>query len=197
MRAWLVLLLLTALPARADLAAVQARLAEAPVLSGDFTQRKTLTGLPIPLISTGRFLYWRGHGLHWALQEPVAASIRITPEALVQQEDGRVTLRVDAAEQPGFAIIAGLFFSLFELDLARLGETFAVETQQGADGWQLRLRPHEAQVAETVSEIIVSGDTELRNLHFTAPNGDVTDIALSQLTPARQPPPDHPLRRAP
>jgi hypothetical protein len=48
---------------------------------GPFIQEKHLRALPQPLLSKGRFVLARDHGLLWLLDTPLQQDYRITPRA--------------------------------------------------------------------------------------------------------------------
>ena len=49
------------------------------MLQGRFTQERTLTGIPRPLRTEGRFLLVPGTGLIWRAEKPFATVTVITP----------------------------------------------------------------------------------------------------------------------
>ncbi|MBP6853427.1 MAG: hypothetical protein KA164_17645, partial [Rhodoferax sp.] len=80
--------------------AVRARLADAPVLRGEFEQRKSVRGFRNPLVSRGDFMVARGRGVIWRTREPFASSLALTRDRLVaRSSDGTVSRTIDAREE--------------------------------------------------------------------------------------------------
>ncbi|MBZ8143313.1 lipoprotein carrier protein LolA, partial [Rubrivivax gelatinosus] len=95
-------LVLRAEPVPAIVQQVRQRLAEAPVVRGEFEQRKTVKGFRNPLLSRGDFLVARERGVFWHTREPFASTLVLTRERLLARgADGSVSTRLDAREEPG------------------------------------------------------------------------------------------------
>ena len=206
MRFWLTLMLglaASVAQAAAPLPALEAKQVEtllapdaragldAAVLTGQFTQAKHLAGLPQPLRSSGRFLYAKGIGIEWQVQQPFASRFVLTREALVEDSGGRVR-RSEAAKQPGFSAVSRLLLALFSLDVAALDEEFRFSGARDAKGWQLELTPRHAALASVFATARLEGARRLDRLTLTDARGDATEIAFTQqaaqdaLTPEQQ-----------
>ena len=176
---------LAARPASAQASAlaeqVRRRLVEAPVLRGEFEQRRTLTGFRNPLVSRGDYVVARARGVAWRTREPFASTLVLTRErALSRQPDGRVDTLTDAREQPVLRLVNRMLFALMAADLAVLQEGFRVEGQVGATGWRLALAPRDAPLSQWVSRIDLEGDRHVDSVHLAEPQGDATEIRLSR-----------------
>src|SRR5262245_52598561 len=97
----------------AVLAQVRDRLADTPVLRGEFEQRKTIKGFKNPLVSRGDFIVAKARGVVWRTQQPFASTLVLTRDRLLaRQADGSVTNRMDAAQEPGLRAINETLFAL-------------------------------------------------------------------------------------
>ena len=176
---------LAARPASAQASAlaeqVRRRLVEAPVLRGEFEQRRTLTGFRNPLVSRGDYVVARARGVAWRTREPFASTLVLTRErALSRQPDGRVDTLTDAREQPVLRLVNRMLFALMAADLAVLQEGFRDEGLVGATGWRLTLAPRDAPLSQWVSRIDLEGDRHVDSVRLAEPQGDATEIRLSR-----------------
>jgi hypothetical protein len=164
-------------------AQVRRRLVEAPVLRGEFEQRRTLKGFRNPLLSRGDYLVARARGVVWRTREPFASTLVLTRErALSRQPDGRVDSQMDARELPMLRLVNRMLFALMAADLAVLDEGFIVDGQVGAAGWQLALAPRDASLTQWVSRIELAGEGHVEHVMLLEPQGDATTIRLSRQT---------------
>ncbi len=170
----------------AIVAQVRQRLVEAPVLRGEFEQRKTVKGFKNPLLSRGDFIVARERGVLWHTREPFASTLLLTREKLLSRAaDGSVAMKLDAREEPGLRAINELLFALMAADLPALVQRFRIEGElQGADGWRLQLTPRDAAVAQWVSRIELEGDHHVRGVRLSEAQGDASVIRFSALATA-------------
>ncbi|WP_077034410.1 outer membrane lipoprotein carrier protein LolA [Pelomonas sp. KK5] len=179
--AFLALLLCAFAAPAADLAAaVKQQLVQAPVLRGEFEQRKQVQGFSKPLVSRGRFVVARERGVLWTTLAPFASELRLTRDEIVAtQAGGAVAFRLDAAKEPSVRVINGLMFSLLNGEVNGLMELFKVDGSADAKGWKLVLVPKQAALAKLMSGIELAGDSHVRSIRIDEANGDRTLIAFS------------------
>jgi hypothetical protein len=189
MRRRTALLLATALPGLAWAAStpellkrVQKRLLEAPVLRGEFEQRKSVKGFRNPLVSRGDFLVARERGVVWRTREPFVSSLVLTRDRLLaRQADGSVGTQIDTRDEPGLRAVNQMLFALMAADLGTLAQRFRIEGElQGADGWQLVLVPLDAALAQWVTRIELEGERHVRSVKLQETRGDTTHIRFTQ-----------------
>lgn len=168
-------------------------LAGARTLRGTYTQRKTLQGVPRPLLAGGTFLFVRDHGIAWRTEQPFESELVITATDIVQREGGRVSMRLSAAQQPAVRVIASLFAAVFALDFDALAERFDLYCRKAGAGWELGLRPRVASGA--LKEIVVAGGAHVERVLVVDTNGDRTEIRLRDTVVAAATPPADELRR--
>jgi len=163
------------------LAQVRQRLADAPVLRGEFVQRKQLKGFKNPLVSKGDFLVARDRGVVWRTREPFASALVVTRDRLLsRQADGSVGTQVDAGREPGIRAINEMLFALMSADLAALSQRFRIDGQLvGADGWRLALVPRDPALGQWLSRIELEGDRHVRGVRLQEAQGDLSTITLS------------------
>lgn len=162
-----------------DVAEVRAG-SRADVVRGDFRQEKHLAELDRPLVSSGRFLMARDHGLIWEIERPFESTLIIGRQHMVQRVDGRRTLRLTRAEQPGLRVVAAVLMAIFQADMDRLRDFFDIRTVPGeGEGWHFVMRPTADSVAEFVERLTVHGaDEKVERIEFEEPGGDRSVIRL-------------------
>lgn len=170
-------------------AGVRARLAEAPVLRGEFEQKKTVAGFKKPLVSRGGFLLWREKGVLWDTRTPFPSTLTLTRTSLsAQQGTGGAAYTLDASREPALAAMNELLFALLSGDVATLATRFRVEGELvGKEGWRLVLTPTEAGLSRIFRRIQLEGDRYVRQVQLEESRGDSSVIQFSNL--AQTPPP--------
>jgi hypothetical protein len=184
----LALLAAFALPAAAaDIAAtVRTRLADAPVLRGDFVQTRTLLGFKNPLVSRGDFLLLRSRGVVWRTSAPFASTLIVTRDRLLARgADGKAMTQLDARAEPGLRTVNEVMFALLAGDLAALTRHFRIDGELlDGQGWRLALTPLNAVLAGQYALITLEGDRYVRAVRLDEPGGDQTLIRFAALRAA-------------
>lgn len=172
-----------------DLASdVKARLASPQVLRGQFEQTKVVSGFKKPLLSSGVFLLWRGHGVLWQTRKPFDSTLTIRRDRLLlSQSDGATVYRVDAGREPGLRAVNELLFALFSGDVTSLQKAFRLEGALLPKGeWKLVLLPTESGLSRVFTRVELEGGRYVRQVRLAESNGDTSLIRFDQLaeTPA-------------
>lgn len=155
-------------------------LAKAPILRGNFVQRKFLSGLPKPLKSSGSYVISRDQGIWWHTQLPFDSDFILTPNSMVQLDDGKIAARLTAEQQPGLRVVGDVFFSIFALDPSALATNFELFGLRGErDAWSMGLRPRASALRNVMSETVITGATRVDKVEFWDSHGDRTEITLS------------------
>lgn len=172
--------------------AVRARLTDAPVLRGEFEQRKSVRGFRNPLVSRGDFMVARGKGVIWRTREPFASSLTLTRDRLVaRSSDGTVNRTIDAREEPAARLLTELMLALMAADLAGMSGRFRVEGELLGDlGWRLELTPADDVIRRTVSRVRMEGERHLRMLQIQETQGDSSEIRFNRIRAEQIPSPD-------
>jgi hypothetical protein len=173
----------------------------ARTLRGTYVQKKRLHELPHPLVAEGTFLFVRDLGIAWRTEKPFPSELVITANDILQRDGGNTTMRISADRQPGVRTVAAVFFAVFALDFDALANNFELYSRGAGDGpgskrWQLGLKPRGKQ-AGAVREIVVSGRTQVEDVHLAEANGDTTDLSLKGKPSADAPTAEEQQRFAP
>lgn len=167
---------------------VRQRLADAPVLRGEFEQRKTLKGFKNPLLSRGDFLLARDRGVIWRTRQPFASELVVTGERLLtRQTDGRVGTQVDTRREPGVQAVNEMLFALMAADVSTLSKRFKVDGElRGPTGWRLMLVPTDSALASWLTRIELDGERFVNQARWVEAQGDTSVIQLSAQSAASQ-----------
>ena len=152
-------------------------IADAKVVRGRFVQRRHLAGLTRPLESSGTFVFAREAGIDWHTHQPFDSQFLLTGSHITQRDEGGVSLRIDAAEQPALAVVSRVFFALFELDLEKLSRDFELFGESaGYGGWVLGLKPRTDAMAGVFRQALVRGASAVARVTLEDGNGDASEI---------------------
>ncbi len=163
-----------------DLDRLSARLAAPEVVRGPFIQEKYLRALPQPLVSQGRFVLAKGHGLLWLLNSPIRQDYRIDDDGIAQrgaQGWQRLPQQSAAARQNR------LFLAVLQGDSSGLQRDFELALSGTEDDWQLRLTPRSALLKQIFERIEISGSALVRRIELWETQGDRTVLQLPDSQP--------------
>ncbi len=169
------------LPASETLEKIQSMLAKPSVLCGRFDQNKRLTGLKKPLISRGRFCVVADKGVLWRTLHPVASTLRITRDEIIQLEGDRIIIRRDAKSEPTVRVINSLMFALLGGDFAKLDTLFEVDGGIRDKNWSLQLKAREPGLSKAIDGIALDGDAHVKSITILEASGDRTTIVFSEI----------------
>jgi hypothetical protein len=153
-------------------------LGKAKVVRGKFLQRRHLADLAQPLESSGVFLFARAAGIEWHTELPFDSQFVLAEAGITQRDEGGVSFRMKASEQPALAVVSRVFFALFALDLDALSHDFELYGQARGSGWVLGLKPRSAALGSVFREAVVSGGASVERVVLEDGNGDSSEIIL-------------------
>lgn len=151
---------------------IAARLTKTPITQGDFHQQKQLKVLHKPLISTGSFTYDQSKGVIWKTLTPVVSLLLVNESKLLTGQ----------GEQAVPAAFGKVFKAMLGGDLAELTDGFNVTGTDQKTSWQLELTPKDEILKKIISTMVLSGDTELRDLEIREAGGNITRISFDHIT---------------
>ncbi len=170
----LLLLMLLINQSHADdvLTQITARQIKTPITQGDFEQQKHLNVLHKPLISTGSFTYDRSKGVIWKTQAPVASILLVNETRLLTGQ----------GEQAVPGAFGKVFKAMLGGDLTILAEGFELIGTVQKQTWQLELTPRDELLRKVIGKMVLSGDTELRDLEMRETGGNSTHISFKNIS---------------
>lgn len=174
MKYWssLLLLLLSGLvQAEESLALIQSRLTQTEIVQGRFSQEKQLKFLSKPLLSQGEFVFWQNRGVLWQTLSPIASTVLINNTRLLSSQ-GEQAIPVSFGQ---------LLPALLGGDWPRLQSDFHVSATIQAQGWQLELVPKDPLLAKIIARLLISGDSELRQLDIHEVSGNSSILRFDDI----------------
>ena len=167
--------------AGAPIAKIQAMLAKPTVMCGRFDQTKHLAGMKKPLASHGRFCVVAGKGVMWRTLKPFPNTLRLTRDEIVAFQGERVSMRLDAKQEPTVRMINSVLFSLLSGELGSLETLFEVDGTAEAASWKVALKARQPALAKAIGAISLEGAAFVKNIHINEASGDRTDIVFSEI----------------
>ena len=149
------------------------------IVSGTFTQERTLKGFPKPLQSSGHFVFAAGKGVLWATDKPFPSEVLLSEKAISTRNDyGTETL--SAADIPQLEVVNRFVMELVSGRYEALDDAFTTGT---AADWHLTLEPKAGFVKSVFSSIEVSGDEYPRAITLVTKDGETTRVRLADQKP--------------
>ena len=179
-----VILSLAAFHAQADntvIGQIQTLLAKPTTLCGRFDQTKQLAGMKKPLLSNGRFCVVSGKGVVWRTLAPFPSALRLTRDEIVNYSGDRVSMRLDAKQEPTVRIINSVLFSLLAGDFGQLDTLFVVDGKVTAGTWHVALTAKQPGLAKAIGAISLDGAAYVNTIHMDEASGDHTTIQFSAI----------------
>lgn len=166
--------------ARADLLEdLSARVAQYPVVRAEFTQTKQMAAMKRPLVTRGRLTFSRSQGVLWQIEQPFRMIYVLGETRIVEiGNDGARKVR-ETRDVPGLAQVGRVFHAMLGANPAALREHFDVTGQGDADRWSLELKPRQAQLAQFLNGLQLSGGRFVEDIRIGEAGGDSTQIRFA------------------
>lgn len=163
--------------ARADLLEdLSARVAQHPVVRAEFTQTKQMAAMKRPLVTRGRLTFSRSQGVLWQIEQPYRMTYVLGETRIVEiGSDGARKVR-ETRDVPGLAQVGRVFHAMLGANPAALREHFDVTGQGDLNRWNLELKPRQAQLAQFLSGLQLSGGRFVEDIRIGEAGGDSTQI---------------------
>lgn len=168
---------------QALLAQVSERLQDAPVVRGQFSQRKAVQGFKQPLQSSGDFVVARGKGMAWQVRQPFASTLIVKSDGLLSRgADGRVARQLRAQDEPVLRTVNAMLLAVMAADLAQLAQYFDVSGQARGPGWTLHLVPRDPMLAQWLQSVDLGGEQFVTSVQWHEAGGDRSQIQIHHPT---------------
>jgi hypothetical protein len=171
----------------ATLAHIAAQLGQHAVVRAEFTQTRQLAVMKRPLVSSGRVLYARGHGVLWQAEQPRRVSYALGEDRIAEIAADGARRERGVREVPGLSQVSRVLRALFDADSAVLQQYFELSVRGDAARWELDLKPRQAQLAQFLAAMQVSGGRFVDAVRLEDAGGDVTQIQFRNSTSADAP----------
>ena len=156
-------------------------LVSAPVIRGEFEQRKKIKGFKNPLVSRGDFLVARERGVIWHTREPFESWLVVTPERIqLRQNSGPVEGKLAASGEPMLREVNEVMLALMAANLPALSTRFRITGGlRSSEGWRLILEPRDPTIAQWMERVELEGAAYVRIVNLIEAQGDSTLIRFS------------------
>lgn len=165
--------------AAAPIAKIQSMLAKPSMMCGRFDQTKQLAGMKRPLAAQGRFCVVAGKGVLWRTVKPFPNTLRLTRDEIVAFQGERVSMRLDAKQEPTVRMINSVLFSLLSGELGTLDTLFEVDGTADAGAWTVSLKARQPALAKAIGAISLEGGAYVKTISIAEAGGDHTRIVFS------------------
>jgi hypothetical protein len=157
------------------------RLAEHPIIRGNFEQEKIIKRLNRSLKSSGNFIIAVDQGMVWDTVKPFPSTLTLGRDYLIQSRGGRQKTMVNAQGNEIFLRMAEVLSMIFSGNAQGLLAHFSVFFSGNANGdaWELGLSPIDKTIHSFAEKIIIKGDTVIRSIQIYEQNGDSVQYILS------------------
>ncbi len=141
-------------------------------------------GMKRPLESRGRFCAVSGRGALCKTLQLFPATLRRMHDDIVNYQSGKVTMRLDAGQEPVVRMINQRLFSLSAGDLGQPESLFDVNARPESGKWSVLLKvqaPGLARAVRAANGISPDGADYVNNITINEVSGDRTTIVLSAI----------------
>jgi outer membrane lipoprotein-sorting protein len=171
----------------ASLAAITAQIEQHATIRADFVQTKQMLALKRPLISSGKLLYSRDHGVLWQIQQPYRISYVLGEDKIIEIGADGVRKQRNLQDLPGMAQVGRIFRAILGGNTASLRSYFSVSGQGNREKWSIQLSPNQAQIKQFLSGLQLEGGEFLDRMRINETSGDSTLIVFSHTESIAEP----------
>jgi len=122
-------------------------------VSGEFFQKKFLTGLKNPIGSKGKFKYTVQEKLVWEVTHPFPSRLTLTQNKIFQSNKGNRIFEIDSRKQPLARMVSNIFFGVLAGDSDSFSENFAHSVQKIHGLWTIQLTPKSESLSSLYKEV--------------------------------------------
>ena len=148
------------------------------MVRAEFTQSKQMAAMKRPLVTSGRLVYSRQHGVLWQIEQPFRMSYLLGDERIVEIGADGVRRERGLRDVPGLAQVGRVFRALLGANTAALREYFDTTVHGDPARWEIELKPRQPQLAQFLTGLQLSGGRFVDNIRIAEAGGDATQIRL-------------------
>lgn len=158
------------------LSRISTQIEQHPVVQAEFTQTKQIAALKRPLITAGRLVFSRQHGVLWRIEQPYRMSYVLGEERIIEIGSDGVRKVRGLRDVPGLAQVGRVFTALLGANAAKLREYFEADVKGDPEKWEIDLKPKQVQLAQFLVGLHLSGGRYVESIRIDEANGDITKI---------------------
>lgn len=177
----IMLMLPTHVPAGEDtlLTQIATQTAQHQVVQASFTQNKQMAALKRPLITEGRLVYSRDHGVLWQIEKPYRITYLLGEEQIIEiAADGSRKQR-GVKDIPGLSQVGRIFRAMLGADTSTLQAQFNIQADGNPAEWHIHLQPKQAQVRQFLTALQLTGGQFVQTIQIDEASGDQTLLKFS------------------
>ena len=161
------------------LSQIGAQIEQHAVIRAEFVQTKQMAALKKPLVTRGRLVFSRSQGVLWQIEQPYRIGYLLGEARIVEiGADGARRVR-EARDVPGLAQVGRVFRAMLGANSDALREVFEVTVHGDPARWQIDLKPRQAQLAQYLSGMQISGGRFVEEIRIIEAGGDSTQIRFA------------------
>ena len=169
---------LSAAKAEDRLRQIGAQIEQHAVVRAEFVQTRQMATLKRPLITRGRLLISASRGVLWQIEQPFRMRYVFGESQIVEIGGDGVRRVREAREVPGLTQISQVFRAMLGADTEALREYFDVVVKGDSGAWTIELKPRQAQLAQFLSGMQVSGGRFVEEIRISEAAGDRSQIVF-------------------
>lgn len=158
------------------LARIGAQIEQYPVVRAEFTQSKQMAAMKRPLVTSGRLVYSRRHGVLWQIEQPFRMSYVLGEDRIVEIGADGVRRERGLRDVPGLAQVGRVFRALLGANTTALREYFDATARGDPGKWEIELKPRQPQLAQFLTGLQLSGGRFVDSITIGEAGGDSTRI---------------------
>ncbi|MDR1709862.1 MAG: outer membrane lipoprotein carrier protein LolA [Candidatus Accumulibacter sp.] len=146
-----------------------------PLVRAEFVQEKRMAAMKRPLVTRGRLVFSRTHGVLWQIESPYRMTYVLNETRLVEiAADGARRTR-EAREAPGFERVDRVFRAMLGANPEALREHFDAAGRIDAGRWTLDLKPR-GPAAQFIESMRLAGGRFVERIEIEEAGGDAAAI---------------------
>lgn len=169
------------------LALIGAQIEQHPIIRAEFIQTKQMAALKRPLITIGRLVYSRRHGVLWQIDQPYRISYVLGEEKIIEIGADGIRKERGLREVPGLAQIGRIFRAMLGANAVAMREYFNVAVQGDTGKWEIDLKPRQLQLAQFLTGLQLGGGRFVESIRIGEAGGDTTQIRFRNTQGAAAP----------
>lgn len=157
------------------------------VVRADFVQTKHMAALKRPLITHGKLLYSRAHGILWQIEKPFRTTYVLGESKIVEISADGVRKERGLSDIPALAQIGRVFRAMLGANTEAVKNNFDASVQGDSSKWQIQLLPNQSQLKQYLVQLTLNGSHFVERIEIAETNGDTTRILLKNSQAASAP----------
>lgn len=156
------------------LAQIAAQTARHQIVEARFIQNKQMAALKRPLVTEGRLVYSKAHGVLWQIEKPYRIAYLLGEQQIVEiAADGSRKQR-GVKDIPGLSQVGRIFRAMLGADTDTLQAQFDIQADGNPADWNIHLQPKQAQVRQFLAALHLTGGQFVQTIHIDEASGDQT-----------------------